>query len=65
MMRTAAGVSYTAKGMRRGNVHGVEHIKAVVQYTRNSYTLQLKDAHETQVPLSKQSEKELQVLLGY
>jgi site-specific DNA recombinase len=42
-----------------------EHIKAVIQYTRNSYTLQLDDGHDTLIPLSKQSEKELQALLGY
>jgi len=33
--------------------------------TRNSYTLQLNDAEETLIPLSKQSERELQDLLGY
>jgi ABC-2 type transport system ATP-binding protein len=40
----------------------------VIQYTRNSYTLQLNDERETMIPLSKQSEKELQELqelLGY
>ncbi len=49
----------------RAYLVNLQHIKAVVQYTRNSYTLQLNDAHETLVPLSKQSEKELQALLGY
>jgi ABC-2 type transport system ATP-binding protein len=43
----------------------LQHIKAVVQYTRNSYTLQLNDERETMIPLSRQSEKELQELLGY
>ena len=38
---------------------------AVIQFTRNSYTLQLDDKEETMIPLSKQSEKELQALLGY
>lgn len=33
--------------------------------TRNSYTLQLDDKQETMIPLSKQSEKELQALLDY
>jgi ABC-2 type transport system ATP-binding protein len=37
----------------------------VIQFTRNSYTLQLDDKQETMIPLSKQSEKELQELLGY
>ncbi len=45
--------------------HYVQHIKAVIQYTRNSYALQLNDKQETMLPLSKQSEKELQALLGY
>ena len=43
----------------------LHHIKAIIQYTRNSYTLQLNDKQETMIPLSKQSEKELQALLGY
>ena len=37
----------------------------MIQFTRNSYTLQLNDSQETMIPLSKQSEKELQELLGY
>jgi len=43
----------------------LQHIKAVIQYIRNSYTLQLNDKQETMIPRSKQSEKELQALLGY
>ena len=43
----------------------LQHIKAVIQYTRNSYTLLLNDEKETMIPLSKQCEKELQELLGY
>jgi ABC-2 type transport system ATP-binding protein len=39
--------------------------KAIIQFTRNSYTLQLDDSQETMIPLSKQSEKELQALLDY
>ena len=49
----------------RAYLVNLQHIKAVIQYTRNSYTLQLDDKQETLVPLSKQSEKELQELLGY
>lgn len=49
----------------RAYLVNLQHIKAVIQYTRNSYTLQLNDAHATMVPLSKQYEKELQDLLGY
>ncbi len=49
----------------RAYLVNLQYIKAVIQFTRNSYTLQLKDAQETMIPLSKQSEKELQDLLGY
>lgn len=49
----------------RAYLVNLQHIKAVIQYTRNSYTLQLNDKQETMIPLSKQSEKELQELLGY
>ncbi|MEO8971050.1 MAG: ATP-binding cassette domain-containing protein [Ktedonobacteraceae bacterium] len=49
----------------RAYLVNLQHIKAVIQFTRNSYTLQLNDKQETMVPLSKQSEKELQTLLGY
>jgi len=49
----------------RAYLVNLQHIKAVIQYTRNSYTLQLDDQQGTLVPLSKQSEKELQELLGY
>jgi hypothetical protein len=45
--------------------HCFQTPKAVIQYTCNSYTLQLNDKQETMIPLSKQSEKELQDLLGY
>lgn len=49
----------------RAYLVNLQHIKAVIQYTRNSYTLQLSDERETMIPLSRQSEKELQELLGY
>jgi ABC-2 type transport system ATP-binding protein len=49
----------------RAYLVNLQHIKSVIQYTRNSYTLQLNDKQETMIPLSKQSEKELQELLGY
>jgi ABC-2 type transport system ATP-binding protein len=49
----------------RAYLVNLQHIKAVIQYTRNSYTLLLNDKQETMIPLSKQSEKELQELLGY
>lgn len=49
----------------RAYLVNLQHIKAVIQFTRNSYTLQLNDSQETMIPLSKQSEKDLQNLLGY
>lgn len=49
----------------RAYLVNLQHIKAVIQYTRNSYMLQLDDPQESMIPLSKQSEKELQDLLGY
>ena len=49
----------------RAYLVNLQHIKAIIQYTRNSYTLQLDDSQETMIPLSKQSEKELQALLDY
>ena len=49
----------------RAYLVNLQHIKSVIQYTHNSYTLQLNDKQETMIPLSKQSEKELQELLGY
>ncbi len=49
----------------RAYLVNLQHIKAVIQYTRNSYMLQLDDPQESMIPLSKQSEKELQELLGY
>ena len=49
----------------RAYLVNLQHIKAVIQYTRNSYTLQLDDAECASIPLSRQSERELQELLGY
>ncbi len=49
----------------RAYLVNLQHIKAVVQYTRGSYLLLLDDQEETMIPLSRQSEKALQELLGY
>ncbi len=49
----------------RAYLVNLQHIKAVIQFTRNSYSLQMDDEAGTMVPLSKQSEKELRDLLGY
>jgi ABC-2 type transport system ATP-binding protein len=49
----------------RAYLVNLQHIKAVIRFTRNSFTLLLNDGQDTMIPLSKQSEKELQDLLGY
>lgn len=49
----------------RAYLVNLQHIRSVIQYTRNSYTLQLDDKQETMIPLSKQAERALQELLGY
>lgn len=49
----------------RAYLVNLQHVKAVIQYTRNSYTLQLDDEQETTIPLSRQSERALHDLLGY
>lgn len=49
----------------RAYLVNLQYIKAVIQYTRNSYTLLLSDPQESMIPLSKQCEKELQDLLRY
>ena len=49
----------------RAYLVNLQHLKAVVQYTRGSYLLLLDDQEETMIPLSRQSERALQELLGY
>ena len=49
----------------RAYLVNLQHVKAVIQFTRNSYILQLDDKQETNIPLSRQSEKALQDILGY
>ncbi len=49
----------------RAYLVNLQHVRAVIQYTRNSYSLQLDDQQQSLIPLSKQFEKELQELLGY
>jgi ABC-2 type transport system ATP-binding protein len=49
----------------RAYLVNLQHLKAVVQYTRGSYLLLLDDPQETMIPLSRQSEKSLQELLRY
>ena len=49
----------------RGYLVNLQHVKEVIPYTRNSFTLILDDAEGTKVPLSKSAAAELRELLGY
>jgi ABC-2 type transport system ATP-binding protein len=40
-------------------------VKEVIPYTRNSFSLILDDAGETEIPLSKSAARELRELLDY
>ena len=49
----------------RGYLVNLQHVKEVIPYTRNSFTLILDDDQETEIPLSKSAARELRDLLGY
>ena len=49
----------------RGYLVNLQHVKEVIPYTRNSFTLILDDDAGTKVPLSKSAAAELRELLGY
>lgn len=49
----------------RAYLVNLQHVKEVVPYTRNSFSLILDDAGETEIPLSKSAAGELRELLGY
>jgi ABC-2 type transport system ATP-binding protein len=49
----------------RGYLVNLQHVGEVIPFTRDSYTLKLKDAEATQIPLSKSAARELRELLGY
>jgi ABC-2 type transport system ATP-binding protein len=49
----------------RGYLVNLQHVKEVIPYTRNSFTLILNDQAETEIPLSKSAAGELRELLGY
>jgi ABC-2 type transport system ATP-binding protein len=49
----------------RSYLVNLQHVKEVISFTRDSYTLRLKDEDGTQIPLSKSAAKELRELLGY
>jgi ABC-2 type transport system ATP-binding protein len=49
----------------RGYLVNLQRVKAVIPYTRNSFTLVLDDAAGAEIPLSKSAARELRELLGY
>jgi ABC-2 type transport system ATP-binding protein len=49
----------------RSYLVNLQHVKEVIPFTRNSFSLRLDDASNTQIPLSKAAASELRELLGY
>lgn len=49
----------------RSYLVNLQHVKEVIPFTRNSFSLRLDDASNTQIPLSKAAAGELKALLGY
>lgn len=49
----------------RAYLVNLQHIKEVIPYTRNSFSLKLDDESGTEIPLSKAAAGELRDLLGY
>jgi ABC-2 type transport system ATP-binding protein len=49
----------------RSYLVNLQHVKEVIPYTRNSFSLILDDEAETEIPLSKSAARELRELLGY
>ncbi len=49
----------------RGYLVNLQHVKEVIPYTRNSFSLRLDDENNTEIPLSKSAAAELKELLGY
>ncbi len=49
----------------RAYLVNMQQVKEVIPYTRDSFTLRLKDKGATEIPLSKSAERELRELLGY
>lgn len=49
----------------RSYLVNLQHVKEVIPYTRNSFSLRLNDNDKTEIPLSKSAAAELRVLLGY
>jgi ABC-2 type transport system ATP-binding protein len=49
----------------RGYLVNLQHVKEVIPFTRNSFSLRLDDAAGTLIPLSKSAAADLRELLGY
>jgi ABC-2 type transport system ATP-binding protein len=49
----------------RSYLVNLQHVKAVIPYTRNAFSLILDDADSTEIPLSKSAAAELRELLDY
>jgi ABC-2 type transport system ATP-binding protein len=49
----------------RSYLVNLQHVKEVIPFTRNSFSLRLDDAGNTEIPLSKAAASELRDLLGY
>ncbi|MBN2392497.1 MAG: LytTR family transcriptional regulator DNA-binding domain-containing protein, partial [Anaerolineae bacterium] len=49
----------------RSYLVNLQHVKEVIPYTRNSFSLILNNEAETEIPLSKSAAAELRELLGY
>jgi ABC-2 type transport system ATP-binding protein len=49
----------------RSYLVNLQHVKEVIPYTRNSFSLRLDDPDNTEIPLSKSAAAELRELLGY
>jgi len=49
----------------RSYLVNLQQVKEVIPYTRDSFSLRLKDTAGTEIPLSKSAERELRVLLEY
>lgn len=49
----------------RSYLVNLQHVKEVIPYTRNSFSLRLNDKDGTEIPLSKAAASELRSLLGY
>ena len=49
----------------RSYLVNLQHVKEVIPYTRNSFSLRLNDSAETRIPLSKAAAAELRELLNY